>query len=98
LVAEVNWFDCQTLTSEQRLEAKEVTAALQSLPSPEREVIVMHIWGEMTFESIAEVVGGSTAKAHRAFARGLASLRQQFRCDQVATPVGPARRSSPKGF
>jgi RNA polymerase sigma factor (sigma-70 family) len=98
LVAETDWFDCQILTSQQRLEAKEVTSALQSLPSPDREIIVMHIWGEMTFESIARVVGGSSATAHRAFARGLASLRQQFHPDREVASMGPARRSVPRGF
>ena len=95
LAAEANWFECESLTCQQRLEAREVASALQALPSPDREIIVMHIWGEMTFESIAGVVGGSRANAHRAFVRGLATLRQQFQCDRVAAPSGAARRSLP---
>lgn len=65
-------------------EVAEMTAALQSLVSPEREIIVMHLWGEMTFESIAKVVGGSRAKAHRAYCRGLAELREKFECESLA--------------
>ena len=83
------------MTSQQRVEAQEVSLALQALSSPDREIIVMHIWGEMTFESISHVVGGSSAKAHRAFVRGLASLRQQFPTDRVAAPLGAATRSLP---
>ena len=72
------WFDCQSMSSQQRMDAAEVTAALQALPSPDREIIVMHLWGEMSFESIAAVVGGSRAKTHRAYGRGLQTLQQKF--------------------
>jgi hypothetical protein len=32
----------------------------------------------MTFASIAEVIGGSRASAHRAFNRGLQTLKKEF--------------------
>ena len=76
-----SWFDCDVLAVDQRLDAREVTAALIALSSPEREVIVMHLWGEMTFESIAKVIGVSRASAHRAFGRGLESLKEKFDCE-----------------
>jgi RNA polymerase sigma-70 factor (ECF subfamily) len=72
------WFDCPAMSVEQQLDAAAVTEALQTLPSPEREIIVMHLWGEMSFQSIAAVVGGSRAKAHRAYARGLQTLQRKF--------------------
>jgi len=78
LVSESSWFDCEILNVDQRLDAREVTAALIAISSPEREVIVMHLWGDMTFESIAEVIGVSRASAHRAFTRGLETLKAQF--------------------
>lgn len=77
-VCEASWFDCDLLKVEQKLDGREVTTALLCLPSPDREVIVMHLWGEMTFESIAEVIGGSRASAHRAFGRGLETLKMKF--------------------
>ena len=77
-VSDLPWFDCNVLSVDQELDAREVTAALLSLASPEREVIVMHLWGEMSFESIAEVLGGSRASAHRSFRRGLATLKTRF--------------------
>lgn len=78
VVSVVEWFDCDLLRVDRQLDAREVTAALQRLPSPDREVIVMHLWGEMSFESIAEVIGGSRASANRAFHRGLERLKSEF--------------------
>ena len=72
------WFDCDLTLVDRKLDAMEVTAALQDIDSPDREIIVMHLWGEMTFESIAKVTGGSRAKAHRAFQRGLQILQMRF--------------------
>lgn len=73
-----NWFEFPILNLDQKLDAREVTATLMSMSSPRREIIVMHLWGEMTFESIAEVLGLSRATAHREFVRGLESLRDRF--------------------
>ncbi len=83
------WFDHETQSAQQRLDGAEVTAALQRLPSPDREIIVMHLWGEMSFESIAVVVGGSRAKAHRTFTRGIQTLQCQF---------DPNRQIAPSAF
>ena len=81
---ERSWFDGQILSVEQRLDGGEVTRALIEMPSPEREIIVMHLWGEMTFESIAGVIGISRASAHRAFCRGLEQLKGRFNPESAA--------------
>ena len=77
-VGDRSWFDYEILSVERRLDGREVTRALIAMSSPEREIIVMHLWGDMTFESIAEVIGVSRASAHRAFVRGLETLKEQF--------------------
>ena len=61
-----------------KIDGEIVAEALRQMPSPQREIIVMHLWGEMTFESIAGVVGGSRASAHRTFQRGIEDLKQRF--------------------
>jgi RNA polymerase sigma-70 factor (ECF subfamily) len=81
-VCDHRWFDSEILSLDEKLDARAVTAALSALSSPEREVIVMHLWGEMTFESIAAVMGGSRATAHRVFRRGLETLRKRFNSDR----------------
>lgn len=83
LVCDRPWFEHEAMSAQQRIDAAEVTQALQQLPSPDREVIVMHLWGEMTFEAIAKVVGGSRAKSHRTFRRGLETLKQRFGQESV---------------
>lgn len=75
--AGTNWFN-RSSAIDDRLDGTVVTESLQRMPSPDREIIVMHLWGEMTFEQIAEVVGGSHASAHRKFVAGLKRLQQEF--------------------
>lgn len=78
---EGNWFDRDIRRLDQQMDGRAVTAALIALASPQREVIVMHLWGDMTFESIGQVIGISRASTHRAFQRGLSQLKQQFHCE-----------------
>lgn len=75
---EPDWFDSDILRVQRRLDANEVTQALQGLESPDREIIVMHLWGEMTFDAISEVIESSKASTHRAYQRGLSQLKKQF--------------------
>ena len=50
-------------------------AALLQLPREQREVIVMHIWGEMSFEDVALVVDVSPNTVASRFRYGLSKLR-----------------------
>jgi len=58
-----------------RLDAAALTEALASPAPDEREAIVAHLWGGLTFEQIAEVSGTSAATVHRRYAAGLNDLR-----------------------
>ena len=60
------------------LDAGAAAAALQALPPEQREVIVAHLWGGLTFEQVAEVVGCSSSTAHRWYAAGLSALRERL--------------------
>ena len=51
---------------------------LKSLPIDEREVIIAHLWGGLTFEQIAELAGCSSSTAHRLYSRGLSTLRERL--------------------
>ncbi|MGB7325837.1 MAG: sigma-70 family RNA polymerase sigma factor [Rubripirellula sp.] len=66
----------------EKLDADEVTTAMMKLSSPSREIIVMHLWGEMSFDSIGEVFEISRATAHRRYAAGMQVLKQQFSVDR----------------
>jgi RNA polymerase sigma-70 factor (ECF subfamily) len=51
---------------------------LKALPIEEREVIIAHLWGGLTFEQIAELGSSSSSTAHRLYARGLTTLRERL--------------------
>jgi RNA polymerase sigma factor (sigma-70 family) len=53
-------------------------AELQELPLEQREVIVAHLWGGLTFEQIGQVSGTSSSTAHRQYAAGLSTLRERL--------------------
>jgi RNA polymerase sigma factor (sigma-70 family) len=58
------------------LDAEAAVAALQSLAVEMREVIVARLWGGLSFEQIAEVVGCSASTAFRRFDAGIEALRR----------------------
>jgi RNA polymerase sigma factor (sigma-70 family) len=62
-----------------RIDADVAAAALQSLSIELREVVVARIWGGLTFQQIAELVGVSDSAAHRRYEAALSALRQKLR-------------------
>lgn len=52
----------------------ELAEMLDQLPPLEREIVVARIWGELSFEQIAELVDISSSSAHRRYRRALALL------------------------
>ena len=72
-----------------RLDAEEATRALAGLPVEQRETIVSHLWGGLSFEQIAELTGCSTSSAHRWYQKGLATLRERLdeKCPEKKTLV-----------
>ena len=60
------------------LDAAEAAEALRDLPLEQREVVVAHLWGGLTFEQVAEVTGSSASTAHRRYLAGLACLREKL--------------------
>lgn len=63
----------------EELDARAAADALKALPEPQREIIIAHIWGGLTFEQIGQVVGCSSSTAHRHYSDGLSSLRERLR-------------------
>ncbi len=71
------------------LDADAATAALASLPLEQREVIVAHLWGGLTFDQIGEVAGCSASTAHRRYAAGLSALRERLGVPCPSRPATP---------
>jgi RNA polymerase sigma-70 factor (ECF subfamily) len=68
------------------LDAEAATAALRGLPIEQREAIVAHLWGALTFEQIGDLAGCSSSTAHRWYLAGLSALRERL---GVACPTAP---------
>jgi RNA polymerase sigma-70 factor (ECF subfamily) len=54
-------------------------SALQQLPTEQREVITLHIWGQMTFEEVATTLGIPAKTAESRYRYGLSKLKDVFR-------------------
>jgi RNA polymerase sigma factor (sigma-70 family) len=73
------WFQTDTEASNpESLDADAASAALRSLPLEQREVIVAHLWGGLTFEQIGGVSGCSASTAHRQYSAGLSAIRERL--------------------
>jgi RNA polymerase sigma-70 factor (ECF subfamily) len=66
-----------------RLDAETASAALAALPIEQRETIVAHLWGGLSFEEIAEVTHTSSSTAHRRYQAGLAALRDRLEAKSI---------------
>jgi RNA polymerase sigma-70 factor (ECF subfamily) len=71
----VRWFEEASVDG---LDVDAAVTALEELPAEQREIIVARLWGGMTLEAIAAVVGCSASSAHRRFAAGIAALRERL--------------------
>lgn len=61
-----------------RMDAALAMQWIEQLPDVQRQIVTARIWGELTFEQIAEVVDRPTATVFRLFREALDTLRQQM--------------------
>jgi RNA polymerase sigma-70 factor (ECF subfamily) len=69
------WFEPSPGDAVDRESAK---AALESLPREQREVVVAHLWGKLTFREVGRLVGISDSTAHRRYEAALSALRESL--------------------
>jgi RNA polymerase sigma-70 factor (ECF subfamily) len=55
---------------------------LSILPVDQRETVVLHIWGELTFSQVAEILGISANTAASRYRYALAKLREAMRAKE----------------
>lgn len=55
-----------------------IAELLRRLTDLEREIVVMRIWGRLSWQEIAEVVGGSRSGTHRDYVHALKQLRKHL--------------------
>jgi RNA polymerase sigma-70 factor (ECF subfamily) len=86
------WFEAGTPGSNlSGVDPEAAQTALSALPVDQREVIVSHLWGGLTFQQIAEVCGTSSSSAHRQYQAGIAALRK---CLGVSCHTNTPRRTT----
>jgi RNA polymerase sigma-70 factor, ECF subfamily len=78
---EAAWFEPISFMSEVALAVQE---ALLALPSEQREVVVLHLWSEMTFCEIAALIRIPSATAASRYRYALSKLRELLRPLEVA--------------
>jgi RNA polymerase sigma-70 factor (ECF subfamily) len=64
-------------TDADRLDAAAAARALAELPIEQREVIVAHLWGGLSFAEIAGLTGAPVSTTHRWYQQGIAALRER---------------------
>jgi len=74
-----NWFQTDAENpGSAPLDAEAASSALASLPLEQRETIVAHLWGGLTFEQIGELSECSASTAHRHYVAGLSAIRERL--------------------
>jgi len=71
------------------LPLSEVIEALDALPLADRELVVLRIWSELTWQEIADLTETSSSGAHRRYAAALAKLRQHLEPSCPPNPICP---------
>jgi len=66
------WFDPPNRDYAEELNLRR---ALRALPDDQRQVTILHVWGELTFSQIADVLGISSNTAASRYRYALAKLR-----------------------
>jgi RNA polymerase sigma-70 factor (ECF subfamily) len=80
--ARADWFESNPAAS---LDAELAALAIARLPAEEREVVVAHVWGGLTFDEIGSLTATSSSTAHRRFQSGLEQLRQHLGVTWLST-------------
>jgi RNA polymerase sigma factor (sigma-70 family) len=64
-----------------QVDGEAVNLALEALPGEQRETLVAHLWGGLTFEQVGELTGVSGSTAHRRYLLALERLRERLRVE-----------------
>jgi len=67
----------------------EVIEALDSLPPADRELVVLRIWSELTWQEIADLTDTSSSSAQRRYVAALSKLRQHLEPSCPSNPICP---------
>lgn len=87
------WFEPDTGS---RIDAAQAIVWLEHLPDIQRQIVTARIWGELTYEQIAEIVDRPTATVFRLYREAIETLRKRVNwCNENATVMN---RNQGKGL
>lgn len=73
------WFEANpSARGDVAVDPEAAQTALAALPLEQREIIVAHLWGGLSFEQIADLADTSASSAHRLYHAGLTTLRERL--------------------
>jgi len=70
------WLEPVDTASLDQPSADDVQIALQQLDDTTRDIVIAHLWNDMTFREIADAINLSAATAHRRYEAGIGQLRK----------------------
>jgi RNA polymerase sigma-70 factor (ECF subfamily) len=79
---DAEWFVVRETDGERldnQIDGRMLTERLQELPLEQREVIVAHLWGGLTFREIVTLVGRPFSTVRRDFHKGLETIRESLK-------------------
>lgn len=65
-------------SAEAAIDGQAATEALAGLDPEQRQIVVAHLWGGLTFAEIGRLIDTSDSTAHRRYMAALAALRERF--------------------
>ncbi len=82
-LAATQWF---TRWKHQAADADAAIEAVGELPLADREVVIAHLWGRLTFAEIGPLVGLSHSTVQRRYEAAIDRLREKLNSERMNTP------------
>ena len=70
-----SWFENRP---DDLIDGRAAQQVLMSLPEPQREVVLLRIWGQLTLAQIAQIVGSPVTTVHSRYKAALAAIRERM--------------------
>jgi len=72
---QVSWFESRL---DDLIDAKKAQQTLESLPIEQREVVMLRIWGQMSFSEIADIVSRPISTVHSRYQAALTAVKKKM--------------------
>jgi RNA polymerase sigma factor (sigma-70 family) len=72
---------------DQHAAADAAAQALAELPLEDREIVIAHVWGRLTFQEIATLVGTSASTAQRRYEAAISRMRERMNTPCQKPPI-----------